>query len=365
MTEVALAALLRPELAELRPYLPTLGEYAIRLDANEAPPLLSGRARERLASAASELRWERYPDVTVAELRRSIATRCGATPEEVLVGVGSDEIITLLLTVLSLPRGRAPAATVVTTTPTFVMYRMSARVRGMRVMEVPLDANWDLPVDSMHHAIEMAVPNLIFIASPNNPTGNLMSRDRLEQVIARASDSLVVVDEAYVDYADRNQLDLYRSHPNVVILRTLSKVGFAALRVGWLLGQPELVAELNKARLPYNVPTPSQALAALALSELHDEIDQTSRYVVAERTRLVTEIGAMDGIEAASSDANFLWLQCRHPAEMVWSALAKRGILVRSFHASGGRLSRQIRVTVGTREENTQFLSALREVVAT
>ncbi len=365
MTDVALAALLRPELAELRPYLPTQGEYAIRLDANEAPPLLSRRARDRLASVASELEWQRYPDATVTELRRSIAARCGAAPEELMVGVGSDEIITLLLTVLSLPRGRAPAATVVTTTPTFVMYRMSARVRGMRVMEVPLDQGWDLSVDSMHHAIEMAAPNLIFIASPNNPTGNLMSRDRLEQVIERAADALVVVDEAYINYADRDQLDLYHRYPNVVILRTLSKVGFAALRVGWLLGQPELVAELNKARLPYNVPTPSQALATVAFSELYAEIDQTSRYVIAERTRLVTELDGISGIDAARSDANFLWLQTRQPAEVVWSGLAERGILVRSFHASGGRLSDKIRVTVGTRDENTQFLNALREVVAT
>jgi len=364
MTEVDLAALLRPELAELKPYLPVQGEYAVRLDANEAPPLLSDRARSRLATVASELQWERYPDATVAELRRSIAARCGAAPEEVVVGVGSDEIITLLLTVLSLPRGRAPAATVVTTTPTFVMYRMSARVRGMRVMEVPLDENWDLPVDSIHHAMEMAAPNLIFIASPNNPTGNLMSRDRLEQVIERAAKSLVVIDEAYINYADHDQLDLYRSHPNVVILRTLSKVGFAALRVGWLLGQPDLVAELDKARLPYNVPTPSQALATLAFSELREEIDHTSRYVIAERTRLTTELGELDGVEAARSDANFLWLQTREPAEVVWSGLAERGILVRSFHASGGRLSHQIRVTVGTREENTLFLNALREVLA-
>jgi histidinol-phosphate aminotransferase len=364
MTEPVLAELLRPELAELRAYLPDQGQYAVRLDANEAPPLLSQEARDRLARAAAELAWERYPDATVAELRQAVATRCEASADEVVVGVGSDEIITLLLTVLSLPRGRAPAATVVTTTPTFVMYRLSARVRGMRVVEVPLDEQWDLPAESILHAIEMAAPNLVFIASPNNPTGNLMSRDRLEQVIAGASGSLVVIDEAYIDYAPRSQLELCRAHPNVVILRTLSKVGFAALRVGWLLGRPELVTELNKARLPYNLPVPSQVLATLALSELSEEIESTARFVIAERARLAAELETFDGVHVSRSDANFLWLRTGQPAGDVFTGLAKRGILVRSFHSSGGRLGHQLRVTVGTREENTAFLTALREVLA-
>ena len=362
MPELPLAALLRPELAELSAYVPTSGEFPVRLDANEAPPLLSKEARARLAQAAAEIAWQRYPDATTQELRQAIAQHCRVSPEEVLAGVGSDEVISVLLTALSLPRGRAPAPTVVTTSPTFVMYRMSARVRGMRVLEVPLDAQWDLSVKAMLQAMEMGRPNLIFIASPNNPTANLVSRERLEEIIAAADDMLVVIDEAYIDYAAGDQLALYREHPNVVVLRTLSKVGFASLRIGWMLGQPELVREVNKARLPYNLPTPSQRLGVLALTELRAEIERTARFVVAERERVAADLGQRSGFQVSPSDANFLWLTTERPASEVFAGLAQRGVLVRSFHASGGRLANRIRVTVGSRDENDAFLQAIGEV---
>jgi histidinol-phosphate aminotransferase len=360
MRESSLAALLRPELAELTAYVPEPGEYAVRLDANEAPPLLSGAARALLAQAAADTLWERYPDATVRELRQAIADACATSPEEVLCGVGSDEIITLLVTALSVPRGRAPVATVLTTTPTFVMYRMSARVRGLRVIEVPLDDTWDLATDSLLQALELVQPNLVFIASPNNPTGNLMRRDRLERVIDAAREALVVVDEAYVAYAPTDQLDLYRSRPNVAVMRTLSKVGFASLRLGWLLGHPDLVRELDKVRLPYNVPTLSQRLATVALRELGDEMRSTAQAVKQERDRLAVALGELGAV--APSDANFLWLRTERPAGEVFEGLARRGVLVRSFHRAGGRLAHQLRVTVGTREENDAFLKALREV---
>src|SRR4030095_4784235 len=137
----------------------------------------------------------------------------------------------------SQPRDRSGVPTIVTTTPTFVMYKMSARVRGMRVIEVPLDPDWDISVPSLVGALEMATPNVVFIASPNNPTGTMASADRLEQVVMAARGALVVVDEAYVAYADRQQLDLFRTQEKVDLLRTLSKIGLAALRVGWVIAR--------------------------------------------------------------------------------------------------------------------------------
>jgi histidinol-phosphate aminotransferase len=243
------------------------------------------------------------------------------------------------------------------------MYRMSARARGLRVIEVPLDDSWDLAVASLTRALDVTPPNVVFIASPNNPTGRLASRDRLIELIEAARGALVVIDEAYVDYAARNQLDLCRAYDNVAILRTLSKVGFAALRVGWLIASPALVAELDKTRLPYNVPAPCQRLATLVLSELAQEVENTTREVCAERERLAKEIAAIDGVDVAPSDANFLWIRTRRPASDVWSGLAERGVLVRSFHSRGGRLLHQLRVTIGTRVENETVLKALREVI--
>jgi histidinol-phosphate aminotransferase len=355
--------ILCPALAELSSYTPHAGEYEVRLDANEAPELLSGAAKKRLAEAAAGVTWERYPDATATELRRALAGYCGVTSEEILVGDGSDEIITMLLSALSQPRDRADGAVIMTTTPTFVMYRMSARVRGQRVLEVPLDAAWDIAEASMLRGIEVSPPNIIFLATPNNPTGNLVSRERLERVIQAAPSSLVVIDEAYIPYSDGNQLDLYRRYENVAVMRTLSKIGFAALRVGWLIGRPALVAELDKVRLPYNMSSLAQLLGKLAVSELEPEIRVIVATVVAERERVSRALADFPGITVTPSQANFLWFRSERPAAQLFQGLGDRGVLVRSFHQRGGRLANQLRVTIGTARENDRFLGSLRELL--
>lgn len=359
-----LSGLLRPELSELRPYSPHPGSFPIRLDANEAAPFLPATARARCAEVVGQIAWERYPDVAVADLRAALAARCGVTPEEILVGVGSDEIIAMLLTALSRPRQGSDSAIVLTVTPTFVMYRSSARVRGLRTLEVPLDDAWDLSEHAIAAALRVAEPNVIFVASPNNPTGSRMSYERLSALATLASTSLVVIDEAYIDYSDRNHLDLYREHANVCILRTLSKIGFAALRVGWLIARPELVGELDKIRLPYNMSTLSQRLGLLAVTELGPDIATGVRTIVSERERVTRELANLPGVRVTPSQANFLWIQSDTPAERVFHALGQRGILVRSFHDRGGRLTRAVRVTIGTAAENDAFLQAYRAILS-
>ncbi len=353
--------ILRPELGELKAYAPSTGSYELRLDANEAPAVLSPAAKKRLGEVAAKTAWHQYPDAGQKDLRKAIAKHLGVKSAQILAGVGSDELITLLLTVATRLKAKAPAPTLLTTTPTFVMYRLSARIRGQRVMEVPLDADWDLDEEGMLRAIEMAAPNVIFIASPNNPTGTMVTRSRLERVIEAASGSLVVVDEAYIDYADGNHLDLLDRYENVAILRTLSKVGFAALRVGWIVASPNLIVELDKARLPYNLPTVSQTLATLVLTELTDEMKSTCVLVRQERARLTTALGNLRGVAVVPSQANFLWLKLEGSAGDVFGRLGKLGVLVRSFHGRGGRLEQYLRVTIGTREQNDRFLEALRE----
>jgi len=359
MSELPFSDLLCPTLAELSSYTPHAGDFEIRLDANEAPEMLSDAAKARLAEAAARVKWERYPDATMRGLRGALAEYSGVSAEEILVGDGSDEIITMLLSALSEPRDGADSALILTTTPTFVMYRMSARVRGQRVLEVPLDAEWDLSLDSMLRGIELTPPNLIFIATPNNPTGNLMNLERLERVIQAAPKSLVVIDEAYIPYADRDHLELYRRYENVAILRTLSKIGFAALRVGWLIARPALVREVDKVRLPYNINTLAQELGKLAVSELGPEIRRIVTAVVGERERVRAELLALPGVSVTPSQANFLWFRTEKPAREVFQGLGDRGVLVRSFHQRGGRLANQLRVTIGTPGDNDRFLTSL------
>jgi len=361
-SNVPYAELLRPELAELRAYVPDLTAYPIRLDANEAPASLSAEARQELAAAASGIAWERYPDPTASELREALAKRCGVLPDEVLVGAGSDEVITLLLTAFCVAKDSSQPPTVLSVTPTFVMYKLAARARGYRVMEVPLDDDWDIAEQKLLSAIRAAPPQLLFLASPNNPTGNLFSRDRIERILDAAGNCVCVIDEAYIDYSPHTQLELRKRFANLLFLRTLSKIGFASLRVGWLIGPRSLIREIDKVRPPYNLPTLNQLLARMVVTSLSPAVSEVVHFVTEERDRVASAVAALDGYAVAPSDANFLWVRTRQPAQVVYDALRSRGILVRSFHERGGRLAHQLRITIGTRGENDQLLEALASI---
>jgi histidinol-phosphate aminotransferase len=353
--------LLRPELAELKAYVPADPPgIEVRLDANEAPPNPSPAVREAVARAIGRLALERYPDARATHLKEQLARRTGARPEELLVGTGSDEVIALLATSLSTPRGRAPQAVVLTPTPTFVMYRVTARAHGLKPVEVPLDASWDLDVPQMKRAIETMAPNIVFIASPNNPTGNRVSDDRLEAILEAARGSFVVLDEAYIDFAGRSLRQLRARHPHLGILRTLSKVGLAALRIGWLEADAALVAEIDKARQPFNLSAVSQVAAAAVLDEAWDAVRAHVEMVIGERARVDAEMKRIPGLSVTPSAANFLWVKTSKPSAEVYDELVKKGILVRSFHASGGRLASQLRITIGLPHENDRLLEALR-----
>jgi histidinol-phosphate aminotransferase len=360
--------LLRPELADLVAYVPHAvnGDgpgIRIRLDANEAPPHTSPAIADAIARAVARTALERYPDARMRELKTRIAERTGARAEDLLIGTGSDEVIALIATALARPRGKAPQAVVLTTTPTFVMYRVTARAHGLKPIEVPLDAAWDLDVAAMKRAIDFAEPNIVYVATPNNPTGNRVTESRLRELIEAAKGSLVVIDEAYVDYSGGSLRGWRAEYPNVGILRTLSKVGLAALRVGWLEADEALVAEIDKVRQPFNVSATSQAAAAAVLAEAWDDVKAHVAAVVAERARVSAAIAQMPGFVVTPSDANFVWVKTPRPACDVHAALIARGILVRSFHTMGGRMAVELRIGIGTPNENDALLEALRACV--
>ena len=204
-------------------------------------------------------------------------------------------------------------------------------------------------------AIEFARPNLVFVATPNNPTSNLVSLDRLEALIEAAPEALVIVDEAYIDFAPRTQLHLRMKYPNVAVMRTLSKVGFASLRVGWLIGPAYLVREIDKTRQPYNLSVPSQRGATFVLDELGPEVERMCAAIVAERARLGEGLAGL-GMKVTPSDANFLWVETTRPAGEVYAQLKAQGVLVKSFHERGGRLAHRLRITVGLPAENDRLL---------
>lgn len=350
--------IIRPELATIEAYAPHAGHFDVRLDANESPNLLSAQAHARIAAALAAPAFSRYPDVHARELRQAIADRAGVSVDEVVAGTGSDEVIAMLLAAFDKPRSRSPRARILTTTPTFVMYRLSAKVRGIDVVEVPLDANWNLDVAGMKRGLEFGQPNIVFIATPNNPTGGCMAEDRLRDVIASAPDTLFVLDEAYTDFSDVHVGHLRREYANVATLGTISKIGFAALRVGWLIGSAELVHEVHKVRQPYNIALPSQCAATLVLREMQSDVERLVDHVVRERERMTRELERI-GFGVSPSQTNFLWVETKRPATEVFDGLAASSILVRSFAKAGGRLARRLRVTVGTQTENDRFLETI------
>ena len=350
---------LRAELADLTAYVPSMPEgIEVKLDANEAPPV-EPELREIVARAMAAVPLEVYPDPRAERLRAAISARTGAPPGDLLVGTGSDEVISLIVNAFAQPRRKNTQAVVLAPTPSFVMYRVTARAHGVKPVELPLDAAWDLDAKTMSRAIEMMSPNVVFIASPNNPTGNVVSRDRLEAVLEQAKGAFVVVDEAYVDYAPGSVRELRARHANLGVLRTLSKVGLAALRVGWLEAGAGLVGEIDKGRQPFNVSATSQLGAAAALEEGYDALSRGVARVREARDALARELDALEGFEVTPSDANFLWVRTAAPAGDVYEHLVREGVLVRSFHARGGRLAHQLRVTIGRPEDNARLLDAL------
>jgi histidinol-phosphate aminotransferase len=398
----AIGQLLRPELADLTAYVPEEPPgIEVKLDANEAPPC-SEAVRTVVSRALATVALERYPDPRALRLKEAIAKRTGAKVEDLLVGTGSDEAIALVTNALSWPRRRNTQGVVLTPTPTFVMYRVTARGHGMKPVEVPLDAAWDLDVSMTKKAIALMQPSVVFVASPNNPTGNRMSLDRLEEIVraagagggavdetttrtstsekartafaemmltAKGTDegaggAFVIVDEAYIDYSgEGTSVRGWRErHPHLGILRSLSKIGLAALRVGWLEADAGLVAEIDKTRLPFNVSATSQIAAAAVLEEAWDEVQAGVARVVAAREKLGAAIGALEGFVVTPSAANFLWVKTPIPSERVFQHLVRDGVLVRSFHKSGGRLGSQLRITIGTDAQHHRLLTSLAKV---
>jgi len=358
------SSLLRPELAELSAYVPADPPgIRIRLDANEAPAFRSTVVHGVVARAMAQVCLERYPDPTASELKTRIAEHTGARKDELVVGSGSDELLSVMLTALARPREGADRAAVLVPTPTFVNYALTSRTHGLRIVEVPLDAHWDLDVASLQRAIEEHRPNVVFIASPNNPTGNRMSDDRLDALLTSAPQAVVVLDEAYADYARTSLRPLRNRYPNLAIMRTLSKIGLASLRVGWLEADRDLVREIDKVRQPYNLNAVSQAVAAAVLGEAWDVVRERVDLIIAERDRVSRAIARLSGFDVSPSQANFLWVGTPRPAKDVYEALIERKILVRSFHKAGGRMADHLRITLGVPDENDRLIEALTALI--
>ncbi len=349
---------LRPSLRELSPYAPPPGA-PVKLDANESPWPLPSEVRRELAEALAQLPLHRYPDGRATALRDALASRLGCRPDRLVLGTGSDEVISMLCAAFGTGRLLVPS-------PTFVMYRVSALTHGLEPLEVPLRADWTLDAEATRDALRRQRPVLAFYARPNNPTGASVAEDTLRELIEAAPDTLHVIDEAYGAFQRAKPEDSPQSlgpwceeHDNVAVMGTLSKIGLAGLRVGWLRAPDALVAELEKVRPPFNLDAPAQEAARLVLERYWDRLEAQVRAIVQERERLLCALRRHPSIETVwPSLGNFVLLRPKAPAPQVARHLHEtQGIAVRTF--GPGPLAELLRVTVGTPSDTNRLLTAL------
>jgi len=343
-------ALIRPNIRRLKPYRSARQDYTsgILLDANE----------NAFGSAVTfdGLELNRYPDPSQQQLRSRIAQLHHVVPENIFVGVGSDEVIDLLIRVFCEPR----AESVLIIEPTYGVYRVAADVNDVKVHSCLLTDDFQIDPDAVRQKTD-ASTKLIFCCSPNNPTGNLLGREDI-LALCTSTSAVVVVDEAYFDFAQgESVINAVDQYPNLVVLRTLSKAwGLAAIRLGYAVAHPLIVSYLMKAKAPYNINIMTSVEALKAL-EHTAHVQKSVTATIAERMRLVSELGRIGCVKRVfPSDSNFLLVRVTD-ARGIHQQLAQRGIIVRD-RSSEPKLGNCIRISVGTPEQNDSLLTALKEL---
>jgi histidinol-phosphate aminotransferase len=349
----------RPEIRALSAYHVPNASGLIKLDAMENPygwpPEMVNQWLETLRQA--EL--NRYPDpaarVLKDRLRTAMAVPAGA---DILLGNGSDEVIQMVLLALA-----GPQQTVLSVEPGFVMYHMIATFAGMDYVGIPLKNDFSLDKDAVLTAIAEHQPAIVFLAYPNNPTGNLFNAAEIERIID-ATPGVVIVDEAYHAFADESFLPKVMDYDNLLVMRTVSKMGLAGLRLGLLAGPAVWLAEFEKVRLPYNINILTQASAEFALQHAEVLRAQTEQ-IKQDRNWLDQALRQIEGLTVYPSRANFILFRVPHgQAGLIFDGLKSAGVLVKNLDKAGGLLKDCIRVTVGTPAENETFISALKQLLS-
>lgn len=345
-----------PQLQGLVPYDPKYVPARAYLSANENPRDVETEIRQKIISAIRKVPLNRYPDPLANDLRDMIAEANGLDRDQVLLGNGGDE----LLFNIALAWG-GPGRKFLNLPPTFSVYAANARLTGTEVVDVPRLADYSIDEEAVFARLGQDDIDYVIVASPNNPTGKLANEEFLVKLL-NATDALVLVDEAYFEFSRTTMRPYLAMHKNLLILRTFSKAfSLAGVRMGYILGNAEVIREFLKVRQPYSVDAVSQAITREVFSE-RQKFEHGIMAIISERDRLLEELEKVPGVTVYPSDSNYILFKLES-ADKVWEALYARGILVRDFsHAP--MLENCLRVSVGTEEENNEFLAALREIVA-
>jgi len=351
--------LLRKELQKLQAYHVPNTEGFIKLDAMENPYAFPAELKQQWLQVMQQVSLNRYPDPQAEALKQVLRQAFNLNDKfGLMLGNGSDELIQLLVLAIA-----KPGACVLTVTPSFSMYKLIAEFIGVRVIEIPLQAEtFDLQTEQICKSIKENNPALLFLACPNNPTGTLWPQSEVEEIV-RQSNGLVVLDEAYAPFADYSMMELVEKYSHVLLLRTVSKMGLAGLRLGWLYGAQQWLNELNKLRLPYNINVLTQASAEFALQNIAVFNQQAAR-ICQQREMLISALQNIDAIKVYPSQANFVLIKTlTKNADEVFQFLIENKIMIKNISAQA-LLENCLRVTVGTDAENEAFLKALVKATA-
>ena len=350
-----IAAIFRKEVLAISAYKVADAHGLIKLDAMENPFNWPEDLKLAWLDTLKDCPLNSYPDPTAQELSQTIKRIYQIDDQfDVMLGNGSDEIIQLLL--MALPN----TASVLAPAPGFVMYKQLSDCLGLNYLSIPLQAdNFDLDLPAMLDTIKHYQPSVIFLAYPNNPTGNLFSHSAMLEIINLAK-GLVVIDEAYAPFADASFIGTLSDYDNLLVMRTVSKLGLAGLRLGYVIGRPAIIEQLNKIRLPYNINSLTQLSANFALCN-HTVFDQQTQKICQERSLVFEQLNTLTGINAYPSAANFILFRTpTEQASRIFLAIKQQGILIKDMSPQGGLLKDCLRVTIGKPEENIAFITALK-----
>ena len=347
---------IKPAVRALRAYTLSPHRASVKLNQNENPWDAPAKIKEEVLRRFNARKWSRYPDFIPASLHERLAEFARWKPDGVIAGNGSNELIQAVLMVTI-----ATGKRVLISEPTFALYRQVTTVLGGEVESVSLTSDLKYDFEALQRTVEEKQPDVTIICSPNNPTGCVIDDDDLRALL-RMSRGLVVIDEAYHEFAEHSVVPLLSEHENLIVLRTFSKaMAFAALRVGYLLAAPDVVREIGKAVLPYNLNAFSQMAAEVALEHHESELRPLVKLIIQERDRLYAGLSEIDSLIPVASKGNFMVVKSAMDPKQVFEELLKRDILIRDV-SSYPMLRDYFRVCVGTPEENDYLLEKIREI---
>ncbi len=353
---------IRPVIKEIQAYHVADASGLIKLDAMENPYLLSEDLKAKLQVKLSEAELNRYPDPSAGSLRAKLKQVMQVPQDKsIVLGNGSDELIQMLAMAVADHDGNKDVC-LMSFDPGFVMYKIIADLVGIKYIGVSLVEDFSLDMESTRLAIKQHKPAIIFIAYPNNPSANCYSEKDIEEIISIAP-GMVVLDEAYHPFALTSFMNRLTEFDNLLVMRTVSKMGLAGLRLGLLCGHPDIINEIDKIRLPYNINILTQISAEFVLDNI-GVLDQQAKLIRDEREKLIETMNVMPELKVFPSQANFILFRVLNKsANNVFESIKQSGVLIKNMRADAGLLKNCLRVTVGTPDENRAFMAALLKAV--